>query len=189
MNAAGMMAKYLAMTSLAMLKVVSEAARHQHLLAGLDDLDQLGRVGVEIDHVAGLFGGLRAGVHRHRHVGLAPAPARRWCRRRSWPPGGLPAWYWRISASGFRRRLGEKSSTRPRRRWRRRSGVVAGDHHRRDAHAAQFGEAFLDAALDDVLQLDDAEHLAAVGHHQRRAAARDTLVDGLRATATGRKPP
>ena len=38
----------------------------------------------------------------------------------------------------------------------RRGGepVVAGDHDRLDAHAAQLGEALLDAALDDVLQLD-----------------------------------
>ena len=38
--------------------------------------------------------------------------------------------------------------------------VVAGDHHGLDAHAAQFGEAFLNAALDDVLQLDHAQHAA-----------------------------
>ena len=50
--------------------------------------------------------------------------------------------------------------------------VVAGDHHGADAHAAQFGEALPDAALDDVLQLDHAEHARAFGHHQRRAAAR-----------------
>jgi hypothetical protein len=31
-----------------------------------------------------------------------------------------------------------------------------------DAHAAQFGEALLDAALDDVLELDHAQHLRAV---------------------------
>ena len=30
------------------------AARHQQLLADLDDLDELGRIGVEVDHVAGL---------------------------------------------------------------------------------------------------------------------------------------
>ena len=36
--------------------------------------------------------------------------------------------------------------------------VVAGDHHGLDAHAAQLAEALLDAALDDVLQLDHAEH-------------------------------
>ena len=38
--------------------------------------------------------------------------------------------------------------------------VVAGDHDGADAHAAQFGEALADAGLDDVLQVDDAEHAA-----------------------------
>ena len=69
MNIAGRMAKYLA-TSLAIENVVSDAARHEELLADLDDLEQLGRVRVEVDHVAGLFGGLRAGVHGHADVGL-----------------------------------------------------------------------------------------------------------------------
>ena len=46
------------------------AAGDQQLLADLDDLDELGRVGVEVDHVAGLFGRRRAGVHRHADVGL-----------------------------------------------------------------------------------------------------------------------
>ena len=36
--------------------------------------------------------------------------------------------------------------------------VVAGDHDGLDAHAAQFGEAFLDAALDHVLEFDHAQH-------------------------------
>ena len=43
---------------------------HQHLLAGLDDLDQLGGIGIEVDHVAGFLGGLGAGVHCHGHIGL-----------------------------------------------------------------------------------------------------------------------
>ena len=37
--------------------------------------------------------------------------------------------------------------------------VVAGDHDGADAHGAQLGEALAHAALDDVLQMDDAEHL------------------------------
>ena len=48
--------------------------------------------------------------------------------------------------------------------------IVARDHHGLDAHLAQLREAFLDAALDDVLQVDDAEHFAAFRHDQRRAA-------------------
>jgi hypothetical protein len=75
------------------------AARHQQLLADLDDLEQLGRVGVEVDHVAGLLGRLRAGVHRHRDVGL---------RQRRRVVGAVAGhrdevaaacWYSRISAS------------------------------------------------------------------------------------------
>ena len=47
------------------------AARDQHLFSDLDDVDQLGRVAVEIDHVAGFARGLRAGVHRDAHIGLS----------------------------------------------------------------------------------------------------------------------
>ena len=58
--------------------------------------------------------------------------------------------------------------------FRRDSGcghrIVAGDHDGADAHAAQFGEAFADAALDDVLEVNDAEHLAVLGDGERRAA-------------------
>ena len=45
-------------------------ARDQHLFSDLDDVEQLRRIAVEIDHVAGFARGLRAGVHRHAHIGL-----------------------------------------------------------------------------------------------------------------------
>ena len=45
-------------------------AGDQHLFPDLDDVDQLGRIAVEVDHVAGFARGLRAGVHRDAHVGL-----------------------------------------------------------------------------------------------------------------------
>src|SRR5262249_50995867 len=48
--------------------------------------------------------------------------------------------------------------------------IVAGDHDRLDAHAAQLGEALADAALDDVLQFDHAERLAVLGDDERRRA-------------------
>ena len=58
--------------------------------------------------------------------------------------------------------------------------VVAGDHHRADAHAAQLGEALADAALDDVLEVDDAEQPAVLRHGERRAAGlADALGDRL----------
>ncbi len=69
MNIAGMMAKYLA-TSLAIENVVSDPRVIKQLLADLDDFDELGRVRVEVDHVPGLFGRLRPGVHRDADVGL-----------------------------------------------------------------------------------------------------------------------
>ncbi|MPM46046.1 hypothetical protein SDC9_92740 [bioreactor metagenome] len=65
--------------------------------------------------------------------------------------------------------------------------VVAGDHHRLDAHAAQLGKAFADAVFDDVLQLDHTKHARVVGHHQRRAAAARHLVNNL--LHPGRKLP
>ena len=46
------------------------AAGHEELFADGYDLDELGGVAVEIDHVAGFFGGLRAGVHGYAYVGL-----------------------------------------------------------------------------------------------------------------------
>ena len=47
------------------------AARHQQLLADRDDLDQLCRIAVEIDHVAGFARRHRAGIHRDADIGLS----------------------------------------------------------------------------------------------------------------------
>ena len=67
-----------------------------------------------------------------------------------------------------------------RRDGRRRRRVVAGDHDGADAHAPQLGEALADAALDDVLEMDDAEQLAIARHRQRRAAGLgDSVGDRL----------
>ena len=61
----------------------------------------------------------------------------------------------------------------------RRGGqrVVAGDHHRLDAHRPQRGEPLPHAALDDVLQVDDAERARPLGDDQRRAAGAGDPVD------------
>ena len=98
------------------------AARHQQLLADLDDLDQLGRIAVEIDHVAGLARRHGAGVHRHADIGLGQ-------RRRV--VGAVAAHRDQLALRllvadqlelGFRRRLGEEVvDARPRRRSPRRS--------------------------------------------------------------------
>ena len=56
--------------------------------------------------------------------------------------------------------------------------VVARDHDGADPHAAQLVEALADAGLDDVLEVDDAEHRGAVGDDERSAAAARDRVDG-----------
>ena len=53
---------------------------------------------------------------------------------------------------------------------RRRARIVAGDHHRANAHRAEALKAFTDAALHHVLQMDHAENFVSLGDHQRRAA-------------------
>ena len=57
--------------------------------------------------------------------------------------------------------------------------VVSRDHHGADAHLAQLGETLADAALDDILEIDDAEQLAIAGHGQRRAAGGGDGIDRL----------
>ncbi len=88
-KAAGMMAKYLA-TSFADRERRQGSARHQHLLADLDNLDQLGRIRIEVDHVAGFLRRLRTGIHRHRHVSLGKRRRVVGTRRPSWQPAVLP---------------------------------------------------------------------------------------------------
>ncbi len=69
MNIAGMIAKYFETASLALNVVQARRARHQ-LLADLHDLDELGRVGIEVDHVPRQPGRHRSRVHRHAHIGV-----------------------------------------------------------------------------------------------------------------------
>ena len=147
------------------------AARHQQLLADLDDLDELGRVGIEVDHVAGFARGLGAGVHGNADIGL---------RQRRRVVGAVAAHGDELALGllvadqtqlVLRRRLGEEIVDSGFRRDRRGGHrIVAGDHDGADAHAAQLGKALADAALDDVLELNDAEEPAVLGDRQRRAA-------------------
>ena len=119
------------------------AAGDQQLLADLDDFDQLGRIAVEIDHVAGLARGLGAGLHRDADIGLG---------QRGRVVGAVAA-HRDQAAFGLdladivelvlRRGLGDVIVD---------AGlggdggggdaVVAGDHDGADAHVAQGGEAF-----------------------------------------------
>ncbi len=64
-----MMAKYFA-TIVGDRKGRQRPARHQQLLADLDDLDELGGAGIEVHHVGGLAGSLGAGLHGNADIGL-----------------------------------------------------------------------------------------------------------------------
>ena len=170
------MAKYFA-TSLATENVVKRAARDQQLLADFDHLDQLGRIRIEVDHVAGFFGGLRSGVHRQAHVGL---------RQRGSVVGAVAGHGDELAFGlfgadqrqlvfglGLREKIVKAGFARDGRGGER---IIARDHHGADAHGSQLIEAFAHAALDDVLQMNRAENAAIFGHQQRRAAG---VGDGL----------
>ena len=153
------------------------AAGDQQLLADLDDLDQLGRVRVEVDHVAGLFGGLGAGVHRQPDVGLGQRGrvVGAVAGHRHEIAAGLLALDQRHLVLG--RGLGEEVvDAGLRRDGRRRERVVARDHHGADAHRPQLVEALAHARLHGVLEPDDAEDpptrrcVGLLGDHQRGGA-------------------
>ena len=169
MNIAGRIAKYLA-TSLAIENVVSAAARHQQLLADLDHLEQLGRVAsrgrpccrLPCAACVPVFIATPTSAWASAGASLVPSPV---------IATSLPfACSSRMSAQlrlgrGLGQEVVDAGLGGDRRRGER---VVAGDHHRADAHRAEAREALLDAALDHVLEVDDAEHARAV---RRRPAA------------------
>ena len=146
-------------------------AGHQELFADAHDLDQLGGIAVEIDHVARFARGIGAGLHGDADVGLGE-------RRRV--VGAVAAHRHKPAAGllladqaqlGLGRGLGQEVvDARFRRDGRGGLRIVAGNHHGADAHAAQFGETLADAALHHVLQIDDSQHLAVARHCERRAA-------------------
>ena len=113
-------------------------ARDQHLFPDLDDVEQLGRIAVEIDHVAGFARGLRAGVHRHADIGLRE----RGRVVRAVAGHGDEMAVGLFLANAFqlllRRRL-RHEIVHARLGGDRRGGqrIVAGDHHRADSHFAQ----------------------------------------------------
>ena len=146
-------------------------AGHEQLLADLDHLDQLRGVAVEIDHVAGFLGGLRARVHRHADVGLGQ---RRGVVRAVAHHGHQLAALLLladIGELGLGRGLGDvvvHAGLLGNGLGRER--VVAGDHHGSQAHAAEPFKSFGDARLEDVFQHDHAGNAIPFADQQRRRA-------------------
>ena len=158
------------------------AAGHQKLLADFDHLDELGGVGVEIDHVAGFLGGLRAGVHGDADVGLG---------ERGSIVGAVAGHGDEFAFSllaldqvhlVFRRGLREEVvDTGFASDGSRRKRIVAGDHHGADAHGAKLIEALAHAALHHVFQFNHAKCAAgSFRDDQRRAAGTGNFSDRIR---------
>ncbi|VFT49573.1 Uncharacterised protein [Escherichia coli] len=143
-------------------------------------LDQLGRVRVEIDHIARLFRRLGAGVHRHRDICL---------RQRRSIVGAVAGHRYQTTFRliltdqcqlGLRCRFGEKIiDTRFRSNRGGSQTVIAGNHHRFNAHFAQLGEALFNTAFDDIFQRNNAQHTRTFHHHQRRGSLTRNLIDFL----------
>src|SRR5215475_9381976 len=122
--------------------------RHQHLLARLHHLQELGGIGVEVDHVARFLGRLRAGVHGHRHVGLGKSGGVVGAVARHGHQSSFRLQFanqlelhlgCRLREEVVHARLGADGG--------RGERVVARDHDGLDPHAAELGEPIADAAL------------------------------------------
>ena len=175
-----MIAKYFA-TSLAIGERGQRAPGDEQLLADAHDVDELGRVGVEIDHVAGLLRRRGSRVHRDPDVRLG---------ERRGVVGAVAGHRDQVAAGLFAsdelhlvfwRRLGEEvvdAGLRGDRPGGQR--VVAGDHDRADAHSPKFVEPLGQPLLDDILQVHDAEY--------RRGPAGVAAGDDERRSAGGRDP-
>ncbi len=127
-------------------------ARHQELFSDLDHFDQLGRVRIQIDHIAGFFGRLRPCIHRDTDVRLG----------KGWGVIGAVAGHRHEMAKGllaanesqFVLRLGFSQkvvhSGFPGNGFRSQP-IVARDHDRADAHGAKPFKPVLKSAFDDIL--------------------------------------
>ena len=153
------------------------AACHQQLLANADNFNELGGVGLKINHIAGLARGLCAGLHGHAHIGL---------RQSGRVIGAIAAHGDQTSALLLAPDIGELVlrcgladkiiDTCLGGNGGSGQGIVAGDHHRFDAHGPQFGKACADIGLHNVLEVNDAQQLTIFTRRQRRAArTRDPL--------------
>ena len=155
---AGMMAKYFA-TSLAMLNVVSEPRVMSSCLpismismsfVGLESRSTM--LPASLAACVPVFIATPTSAWASAGASLVPSPV----------IATMPALGLLLADEGelvLRLGLGEKI-VHARFRGDRGGGerIVAGDHHRADAHVAELGKPFLEAALDDVLELNHAKH-------------------------------
>ena len=171
-NAAGIMAKYFA-TSLAMLKVVSEPRVISICLPMCTTSISLVGLESRSSHLARFFRRLGAGVHRHRDIGLSPAPEHGGCRRRSSPPNGLPpdtdesSCAARPPVSASARKSSTPASAAMAAAVRRLSPVIITVLM---PILRSWAKRSLNTAFDDIFQRNNAQHTGTFHHHQRRGA-------------------
>ena len=151
----------------------------QQLLANFHDVDQLRRVGVEVHHVARLFGRGGPRVHGDADVGLGESGRIIGAVTRHGDE--FSALLLLLDERHLRFRCGfgeEVVDTGLLGDGRGGQRIVTGDHHGADAHLAHLGELLADSLLHNVLQFDDAQDVGAVGDDERcRAGARRALHD------------
>ncbi len=150
-NIAGMIAKYFA-TSLAIEKVVSEPRVISNCFADGHDFDQLGRIAVEIHHVAGFFRRHGSRVHGHADIRLSQRRSIVCTVTGHRHEAALRLFLLDVFQLVLRSRLREEVVHAG--FLRDGSGgqrIVAGDHHRANSHGAQRSKPLLHSTLDDVL--------------------------------------
>ncbi len=156
------------------------AARHQELLSDLNDLHELRRVAVQIDHVRSLARGLGPRVHRDGNVRL---------RERGGVVCAIPG-HGDEAASllifaykpelVFGLRFREEVVDPGFRRNRRRGElVITGDHDGPYPHQTKLRESLFDSSLDNILQVYDAEDFRILGNNERGPPGPADVLDGL----------
>ena len=145
------------------------SAGHQDLLAYLDNIQQLGRVAVQIDNVGCLAGRLSTGVHGHRHICLSQRRGIICARRRSWPPCIRPPGIHGSAAVCPPAWPGpENRPPGPRQQWQRAvKGLSPVIMTVLMPITAQLQETLLDTGLDDVLQVDYPQDLRIAADDKR----------------------
>ena len=142
---------------------------HQQLLTDFHNLDQFGRIIIQIYHIAGFLCSLRTTVHCYSDIRLSQSGSIiRTVPHHCHQFAGL-LFLLDIFHFIFRLRFGNKiidtclfcnifGSQR----------VITGHHHCLHSHFAQAFETFLNTRFDDILQFDNTRHFPINTYHQRR---------------------
>ena len=146
------------------------ASRDEQLFADSHDLNQLGRIAVEIDHIPGFFRSHRPGVHRNADIGLGQ------CRRVVCAVAGhrdqaaaslfLADVFQFVLRSCLCKEIIDTGFVRDGRGGKR---VISRNHDGANSHCSERCKAFLHSTLDDVFEVNQPEDSCPVRNSQRRS--------------------